>query len=143
MAVASKTYSVGEVLTAATMNTYVRDNFSDVESNYLKFYSGSYTGDGATSQAITGVGFTPLLVHIVKKTTDTNTAEEYWTMDTIMDDDADGGAIFHSNGDGFPYFYDNCIISLDADGFTVDDAGADNSPNANGLVYNFWCLGTS
>ncbi len=69
MAVSSKTWTVGEVVTAANKNTYERDNFSDLQTNKVVMKSGTYTGDGTLSQAITGVGFTPIFVWIVNRTT--------------------------------------------------------------------------
>lgn len=61
------------------------------------------------------------------------------TTDQIVDDNASGGAIFDNNASH--KFETNRIISLDADGFTVDDNGADQDPNANGVTYNYIAIG--
>lgn len=106
--------------------------------------TGSYTGDGTTSHAITGIGFQPKYVKIwQRKTVDANELIAYETTPEIMDDNASGGAIVtYEVAAGYSdSFYSNRIISLDADGFTVDDAGSDYPPNKNGEVYNYYCIG--
>ena len=64
----------------------------------------------------------------------------YETTDTMIDDNASGMAFSDRNvpGSGHAMFTD-AIISLDADGFTVDDAGSDAHPNKNGETYNYYC----
>ena len=105
--------------------------------------TGTYTGDGATSLAITGVGFQPLLLIITAR--QTSNADGAWvgfTTDQIMDDNAAGGSIsLESVWAGAGQFRTNEIISLDTDGFTVDDDGADAHPNKNSQVYNYIALG--
>jgi hypothetical protein len=102
--------------------------------------TGTYTGDGSTSQGITGLGFQPKYVKIWFRTTSNGTdMESYDTTDTIVDDNASGGAIrTERSGDNSNYdFRTNAIISLNADGFTVDDAGGNSHPNKSGQIYNF------
>lgn len=111
------------------------------EESICRLKTGTYTGDGATSQAITGVGFQPKYVKIWQKIISDGTAGRiYETTDTIIDDIAAGAAWFHTGAGGHTV-ESNTIISLDADGFTVDDNGADDPPNANGAAYNYLCLG--
>ena len=98
--------------------------------------TGTYTGDGATSQAITGVGFQPRFVLISARFISAGTAVVHFTSDTIVDDNAAGLAVQL----GTPSIVTNAIISLDADGFTVDDAGADSHPNQNITPYNWIAL---
>lgn len=105
--------------------------------------TGSYTGDGATSQAITGVGFQVKAVLITeRRTTATsfNTKEVIFTTDVIIDDNASGLAIDFEDG-GLVASKVDAIIALGSDGFTVDDAGADAAPNTTGVVYNFIAWG--
>jgi len=135
MSIQSKTWTVGEVVTAANMNTYVRDNFAAA----AQIYTGTYTGDGTTSKAITGVGFEPKLVWIWEQETDGSESTAYFTTDTIIDNDPDGMAIKETSGDHSAQ--DNGIIAISSDGFTVDDAGADAHPNKNTQVYDFMCIG--
>ena len=105
--------------------------------------TGTYTGDGATSQAITGVGFQPKFVAVVARQTSNATgAWVGFTTDQIVDDNAAGGSIsLESVWSNAGQFRTNEIISLDSDGFTVDDDGADADPNTNGQVYNYLAMG--
>lgn len=102
--------------------------------------TGTLTGDGAVSQAISGLGFQPVYVQITQRQTVDNTnVVRCMTTDTINDDIAAGGSIYET--DTVLKFYDNQIISLDADGFTIDDAGADSFPNKNGELSNWVAIG--
>lgn len=113
-----------------------------VDSAVVSMKTGTYTGDGTTSQSITGIGFQPKYVRIWNRLTvdgEGTTDMPTETTDTIMDDNVDGGAIEYA-GDKMK-FQTNKIISLDADGFTVHDAGEDDHPNKNGQVYNYLAFG--
>ena len=104
--------------------------------------TGTYTGDGAVSQAITGVGFRPKYVRIWQRQTIAGTLIiTYETTDTIIDDHANGGSVYNGASGANQQLAQNAIISLDADGFTVDDAGLDYDPNKNGQVYNYMAMG--
>lgn len=101
--------------------------------------TGTYTGDGATSQAITGVGFTPKFVQITDRiTADGNSLFMMFTSNVIIDDSASGAAVAVGNT---VVMQDNTIIALGSDGFTVDDDGADANPNKNTIVYNYIAIG--
>lgn len=114
-------------------------------TGFARITTGTYTGDGATSQAITGVGFQPVLVVITKRLTSDSfnftDRETVWTSDQIVDDNADGGAVTQDATTNGIKFTTNSIISLNADGFTVDDNGVDVDPNENTTVYNFYAIG--
>jgi len=118
-------------------------SYPNYESNICRIATGSYTGDGSTGQAITGVGFRPKYVKI-------------WTHPTALSSEYIFEKLDQSWGDWSYYHIDvvpvgagdhahradgSHINSLDADGFTVDDAGADLDPNANGVVYDYLALG--
>ena len=140
MAVASKTWSVGEVVPAAGLNTYLRDNLSDLQTNKVVMKSGTYTGDGTLSQEITGVGFTPIFVWIVNRATVHGTEIEILiSSTTIIDDEGEGGAI--NLGDALHEFVKSHISALGSDGFTVDDAGNNGHPNKDGTIYNYVAFG--
>lgn len=106
-----------------------------------QFATGSYTGDGTISQAITGVGFRPRVVII-----NTNGPADAGGCLCIKTDQHTGqmcvcmiagGAWGNTN----MALTDNRIISLDADGFTVDDEAADAPPNKLNEEYVFWAFG--
>jgi len=119
----------------------VNTNLVSAFNNVPKMATGSYTGDGATSKAITGLGFQPRYVKIMfRRTVDGGTVIVHEAWDTVLDDNVNGGAIQYASA-GSISFETDAIISFDADGFTVDDAGVDNSPNANGQGYNWIALG--
>lgn len=95
-----------------------------------------YTGDGTTSQAITGAGFQPLKVEILR-TVESGTEVELYVGYAALGDD---NCLVHQNAAGAEHKNrSDKIISLDADGFTVDDAGGDNHPNKNTKEYVAIC----
>jgi len=92
--------------------------------------TGTYTGDGMTGQAITGVGFAPKLVYIFVRPTSEIASIYYMKLDTSWGDYAYAGYTTF-------YSYDNRINSLDADGFTVDDDGSNQNPNKLSTTYDY------
>lgn len=91
---------------------------------------GTYTGNGAATQAITGVGFHPDSL-LVGQHRDANSPS--LNMKTAaMTDNVLQAAI---NG----WFRADIVISLDADGFTVGD-GELAALNVNGLLYSYIAL---
>jgi len=111
-------------------------------SDQARIATGTYTGDGATSQGITGIGFQPKYVKVwERRTSGGNSVPMYETTDTIIDDNANGIAIEYDTTDDRFESVENAIISLDSDGFTVDDAGTDSDPNKNTVVYNYLAMG--
>jgi hypothetical protein len=141
MAIQAHTWQVGEVVTAANMNTYLRDNIADLDSRIFEAKTGTYQGNGSTSQGITGIGFRPIYVRIWEYSV-SGTVETYETTTDMVADHASGGA-FTDQGvpGGAHHFITSRIISLDADGFTVDDGGTDEHPNENGQTYNYFAVG--
>lgn len=105
-------------------------------TDICRLATGNYTGDGTLSQGITGVGFQPKAVRIFPE----YTVENLSTDGPWFYSDQHGGlAELHQRASD--WIRDNRIISLDADGFTVDDDGGDNRPNKNGEKYWFVCWG--
>jgi len=99
--------------------------------------TGKYTGDGSTSQAITGVGFAPKVVLIDRYEEVAGAASGsvgYYRTDVMY-----GDLCNCFRGDANPY--SNLLISLGSDGFTVDDAGVDSDPNKNGEGYQYMAFG--
>lgn len=102
--------------------------------------TGTYTGDGTTSQAITGLGFAPKFVMIAPNAPSEDAYIIFWTFADLVDDMAGGAAAFLLPAQTNSVF-DNRIKSLDSDGFTVSDDGLDAAPNKNAAVYNYICIG--
>lgn len=97
--------------------------------------TGTYTGDGAASNGITGVGGTPEYLKIITIVTDGNNAETFETTTDLVAEDPQGLALVDIGTNIL--CYDNRIISLDSDGFTVGDDGADEHPNKIGQDYAY------
>jgi hypothetical protein len=97
-------------------------------------YTGQYTGAGGT-KSITGVGFQPKFLQIWQHQVGVanNTPEFVKT-----NQDPVNVCWYYQSGVGSGHITD-AIVSLDVDGFTVKDAGANKDPNINGQVYNFVC----
>lgn len=105
-----------------------------------RLVTGTYTGDGAATQAITGLGFQPKFLRIWESESASATSIYIFeTTDTIIDDVVGGGAV-REFSNAHQIFTDR-IVSLDADGFTVGDAGTSNHPNSSGQVYNYMAMG--
>lgn len=118
---------------------------SPTPSNEALIHTGTYTGDGTTSMAVTGIGFQPKYVKIWPEIgAPGNNVDMIETTDTIIDDNVNGMGIVHRGGGAAGVKHRtaaNRIISLDADGFTVDDAGTNSIPNESGQVYNYIAIG--
>lgn len=100
--------------------------------------TGNYTGDGGVSNAIAGVGFQPKVVIVTFHAT----AYQAWAHVYMKSDQMFGDLCQFINVEGGETSQaSNKVISLDADGFTVDDNGADESPNKTGIVYDYVALG--
>ena len=105
--------------------------------------TGTYTGDGSTDQGVTGVGFQPIYVKIWNRaTSDGDIGYVFETTDDMVDDNAAGMAMKtnYTTSGAQDRFVTNAIITLDADGFSVDDAGSDAHPNTNGQVYTYLAM---
>lgn len=101
--------------------------------------TGTYTGNGAATQAITGLGFKPRKVVVWRQ--DTVQPGGVWTK---TDRDASTNSItlidrFGGIGATFGLYAIDAIRSLDADGFTVGDNSDDsaNVLNINLATYTF------
>ena len=89
--------------------------------------TGTYTGDGNATQAITGVGFQPDVVSLYVQL-DASAGGDWWKTD--QDGTKSRSRSFQWN--------DDMIISLDSDGFTVGDGtGEANELNVNTRVYTY------
>jgi len=82
--------------------------------------TGSYTGDGGNTKAITGVGFQPTHIKLHRE-------DDTFVMEKFA---GDGTWATYANN-----YVEDVIISFDADGFTVGDSG--ENPNENLIVVNY------
>ena len=104
--------------------------------------TGSYTGDGAVSLAVTA-GLSGQQIKMVTITQRGTSAagiadrDIMWTTDVIVDDHTDGLAYNETTGAGNMETRTSAIIALGCNSFTVDDNGVDSDPNKCGVVYNF------
>jgi hypothetical protein len=63
-----KTWTTGEVLTSADMNTFVRDNSADLnDSRIVRIYAESLSGVGTTGTIAVPSGFRDLLVSVSRR----------------------------------------------------------------------------
>ena len=94
-----------------------------------KFKILDYTGNASTN-AITGVGFTPAFSWF-KSTSNTNSHAIFNTLMTTYSVSPNGNAAqYNGSGDGF--------TSLDSDGFTFNGSGGGGGTNASGFGYRSW-----
>lgn len=113
------------------------------DANILRIKTGTYTGDNAATRGITGIGFKPKFLKIYKRFTAEADAMIFETSDVIVDDHANGMAIMYYDIGSTETIAceEGRISSLDADGFTISDQGANYSPNTAGVLYNWIALG--
>ena len=142
MAIQTHNWAVGEVVTAANMNTYLRDNIADLETRKVVMKTGTYTGDTGTTQAVTGVGFEPFILWICEYSGDGGESNRVVTTNSLVDNDGAGMAHYLNNDATLSKTNSDMIRSLDADGFTVGDQGGVQGFNSSGITYEYWALGT-
>ena len=123
-------------------------------SDNCRIFTGTYTGDGATSQVITcpgaGAATTIRYLRIWQRITSSGDPVTIWeSTREINDDSTDGMGVQPSYqtvdqaGTGVSWGVTNTIIALGTNGtFTVDDGGSDYHPNRNSSVYNYYALGS-
>ena len=99
--------------------------------------TGEYTGDGTTSQAITGLGFQVMYLQVNAKVAGSAASAGYVTYDEVVADASGGGWYWAGNN----YVNTGKFVSLDSDGFTVTDGGSNYPPNADTVVYWYVAMG--
>ena len=98
---------------------------------HVGFKTGTFTGDGQATQAITGLGFTPKYVKIWKHHTGDG---DSWFFEKSDQHATDRSTTHYSS---YHLNRANRLKSLDSDGFTV---GNDNV-NVNEQVYDYLAMG--
>lgn len=104
-----------------------------------KLKTESYTGDGTTNNAVTDIGFLPKFLIIWGKTTDGLDTPFFFTSTQMMARDAQG--LCFARWGAYHASFNNRIISLDSDGFSVSDGGANYHPNSDGIGYEYVAFG--
>src|SRR5262249_17933118 len=121
-------FTVGQTFGAFAKTTASSGNNFSAASDFFRFASGSYTGHGTDSRALTGVGFRPALV-LVKGTSTAVGVGRTSTMTGDATKPLSGGTALTANQ----------IQSLDSDGFTI---GTNASVNTNGTAYQWAAFAT-
>lgn len=102
-----------------------------------KMKNGQYTGDGETSQSITGLGFKPDLVIVFTTINGSSVGPCFKSSDM-----SETNSLVVMTDGSSNYVHDDQLRSLDADGFTVGDGtGGTNLMNIDGRVYDFVVFG--
>jgi hypothetical protein len=126
----------------------------EIQSDNCRIFTGSYTGDGSTSQAITcpgaGSSATIRYLRIWQRQPSSGYSLHIWEATREINDDIAAGMgvqpSYQTSGQdntGMSFALSDTIIALGTDGtFTVDDGGSDRHPNKNSEVYNYYALGT-
>lgn len=101
-----------------------------------RILTGTYTGDGTRDQDITGLGFQPDYVRIAlySELLIDDVEEQKWDGDPVGMSHYFHAVTWHKVG------ATTRLISIDADGFSVDDGGNDSDPNKLNRVYVFFAL---
>jgi hypothetical protein len=130
---------------AATGDTATAARRNHSHGMQLSCVTGTYTGDGTTSQVITAgitgaqIKFCMIGARVTSAGDMTNKGFVY-TSDGIVDDIATGCALnltSATGSSGVPEWSTNSIIALGTNSFTVDDAGGNAHPNKDGETYNY------
>ncbi len=148
--------------TGAELNTLTGGSGSDAQTLHdhadksetththtsAQIVTGTYTGDGTLSQVVTATGVdlsTHGIVFIFRRKTSPSIAadrEAILSASNIVDDDAvNGMAVNLDNGSGAVFWNTVAIVAMANASFTVNDAGTDNHPNQDTVVYNFIAIG--
>ena len=115
--------SAGPTFGSFTQTGANSGNSFTAASDFFRFASGSYTGNGASGRAITGVGFKPGLVLIKANATSAGVGRTS-TMSGDATKPLSGGTALTAGQ----------IQSLDSDGFTI---GTNASVNTSGTTYQW------
>jgi len=136
-------YSVGEILTAATMDGVTSDLntlLSEVEgSAYIE--TGAYTGDGTTGQTVnlTDTELIPHYLKIYRAGADGQVVNIYTSTSALIDDDADGLGCNESSSQFL--LYDKRINAFATGSFTVSDDASNAHPNSDTIPYSYLVIG--
>jgi hypothetical protein len=108
--------------------------YSTITKPSLYFNTKLYTGDGSTSNSITGVGFQPDWIWIKKR----NSSASHRLLDSIR------GVQKHLASDNTDAeVTQNSVMSFDTDGFTVGDSAGTNGSSDTFASWNWLASGST
>lgn len=134
---AANTFLAGDGAGAASMRAIVQ---ADLPSANCLIAVGTYTGDGSTSQVISGLGFTPDYVHIWVQETSSGASRTTKDIEATLLILGDGTGGIGGGWESTAFRVDR-INAFASGSFTVDDGGSDLNPNKNTVTYYFKALG--
>lgn len=119
----------GRIIYNETENIFKIDNGSNWIALSPSIKVGSYTGNGNDNRSITGIGFQPDVVIIIRKGTTPN----YFNT-KIGEPTVDSSHFLAGSSDGWAT---NHIQALETDGFQI---GSANKVNYSGDTFHYFCL---
>ena len=118
-----------------------RDHTHGTTDILLQVVSGEYTGDGAATLGVSGLGIQPKYIVICKKSAGGGNEQIYASFASMIDDNAAGMAYAWGSNSVHGALITDKIRSFDSDGFTVGDDSTQGSINSNTTTYNYVAIG--
>jgi hypothetical protein len=135
------TISASDTAAAGSQAISARRDHEHGSGAFTLAVSGSYTGDGAASLAITGLGITPQFLMICKRSTGGGAGVAAVTWSSMVDDNAAGMAYRFAAGSTHGATVTDQVRSMESGGFTVGDTATQGSINSDTSVYNYFAIG--
>jgi hypothetical protein len=126
--------------TGAQLNTLVGAGATALHTHSVV---GTYTGDGGTTHAITGLTGTPKLVLIWRSVASAVAwvdRDFIGTTSSMVNNHGSGLAWSINKQATGPSWVTDSIIAVGAGNFTVDDGGSDAHPNKSSQVYEYFVV---
>jgi len=119
-----------------------RDHTHGTVDALAQCVTGSYSGDAASSQAITGVGVLAKLIFISKRNTAATASEGFSMSSTAIFDNNSSGYSYDFGINAYGQFVAGKLTALGTDGFTVsNDVTTNGSLNGAGNTYDYTIIG--
>ena len=118
-----------------------RDHTHGTVDVLLQAKTGTYSGDAASSQTISGLGILPVFLTISKRNTASAAGENFDLTNTVIMDNHTSGYTY-TFGASVGSFYSGKITALNTDGFVVsNDVTTGGSLNGSGNSYDYLAIG--
>ena len=136
------TLALGHTATAGSASVSSRrDHTHGTVDILLRVVTGQYTGDGAATLGVTGLGITPSSLVICKKSATGGNEQIYQTWSTMADDNAAGMVYAWGDNSTHGALLTDHVRSLDDGGFTVGDDTTQGTLNGSSTTYNYVAIG--